>query len=81
MCMSSGKKAAAQAAKAQAEATEQLAKTQRAKTTDMVADSQGVIKVNSAADKKKPMYSLRIPLNEQVTQQGGMNAYGLNIPL
>lgn len=80
MCMSSSK-ATREAAKAQADATEKLAKAQRAKTTEMVADTQGMIKVNSAAEKKRPMYSLRIPLSQQETQAGGMNTYGLNIPL
>lgn len=78
MCMGGG--ASKKAAQAQAEATAKLAAAQRAKTTNMVSKTQGAVKTNPTAE-KRPMYSLRIPLNTQDAVGGLDNTYGLNIPI
>lgn len=81
--MCTGNRQARRAAQAQAEATAKLAAAQRAKTTDMVANTQGVIQTNKSTRTNRPIYSLRIPLNNAAQDSLGTtdNTYGLNIPL
>lgn len=79
MCLGSSK-AAKRAAAVQAQAMESLAAAQRAKTTDMVSRTNSTVKTNSEAQKRN-IYSLRIPLSQQVTGGSSSSSYGLNIPL
>lgn len=79
MCLGSSK-AAKRAAAAQAQAMESLAAAQRAKTTDMVSRTNSTVKTNSEVQ-KRGIYTLRIPLSQQVTGGSSNSSYGLNIPL
>ncbi len=79
MCLGSSK-AAKRAAAAQQAAIESMAAAQRARTTDMVSRTNSTVKTNSEAQKRN-IYSLRIPLTQQVASGGSNNSYGLNIPL
>ncbi len=79
MCLGSSK-AAKRAAAAQAQAMESMAAAQRARTTDMVSRTNSTVKTNSEAQKRN-IYSLRIPLTQQVVSGTSNSSYGLNIPL
>lgn len=79
MCLGSSK-AAKRAAAAQQKAMESMAAAQKARTTDMVSRTNSTVKTNNEAQKRN-IYSLRIPLTQQVTGVSSNNSYGLNIPL
>ena len=80
MCMGSSR-IAKKAAEQQAQALNKLAAAQKAKTTDMVAKTAGIVKTN-ADTQSRTMSSLRIPIQNNLPSSNNLGyGFGLNIPL